>query len=407
MAELTSEDRETLLDELAAFTRSDPKPFVSGPIVEPSEAWFAEPFAPTADGLEVIAAHLLAYVGLDGFLADVTVDETAVDESAMLPDTRTDLAGIEGRTVFFSCTQLGRGDDATYALAHEVARAALLRRRLRAGASPYREMESTELVEPDDTDRERYEASVFASYLGLGVLSASGSHHYRQAGRTQGRSQITAWQHVAYGGLSPEATSYLLAVQLVARGIDGERRERLIDSLPEERRLEVRSEIGPLDREALVARLGLPPPSEWPEEQSAPPPLARTPKKTQRAKKKRQPPGPVFRVRSDRRISGCGVGGVGTVVAGLLVHGYVFPFANASFPLLVASVAGAAGGLWLGAQSGWDDCSDCEHTIPADATHCPSCTGLVAGRIARRDQRLAARETWQAEQRAKALRGSA
>lgn len=403
MAALTDEDRAYLRALLADFTRGDAEPFVARALVEPTVTWFPEAFAPTSEGLAAIASRLLAYAGLEGHDADVTVDEGAVDADAMLPETRTDLAGIEGRTVFFSCTRLGRADDATYSLAHEVARAALLQRRLGAGASPYRAMESTELVEPDETEAARAAASVFATYLGLGLLSAAGSHHYRQTGRTRGRNQITAWQHVSYGGLSPEAASFVLALQLVARGIEGERLERLLASLPDERRSEVRVEMGRLDRDEVIASLGLPPVGAWPPEQSAPVPPPRKPARKKRKRAKRPAnTHPVFRVRGDRRVLGGGLGTLGALVAGACVHGFVFPEADASFSLFLCALVGAAAGAGLGMQSGSDDCSDCERTIPGAATHCPSCKGVVAGRIKSREERLGAREAWESTQHASA-----
>jgi len=210
---------------------------------------------------------MIVYAGLDDCTVDVTLDSAAGDSRAMLPRTRIELAGVEDQVVFFSCLELGQKKDAVLCLAHEVARAALLVRQLEGQDGPYRATSRrTELVAPADTDEERINASVYASYLGLGVLSAQGSHEYRQAGRMQGQVPVSEWQHVRYGGLDPEDTSYLLAVQLVVRAVDGTRLDRLLAPLSDERQSEVRAEMRKLDRETLIERLGLPPIETWPKE---------------------------------------------------------------------------------------------------------------------------------------------
>jgi len=69
-----------------------------------------------------------------------------------------------------------------------------------------------------------------------------------------------------------------------------------------------------------------------------------------------------------------------------------------SLVTLVGSLVVVAGGIALGHRLDRrrivDRCceSDCGAIIPRDAAHCPDCGGTVSGRIAHRDERLAARE---------------
>jgi hypothetical protein len=55
----------------------------------------------------------------------------------------------------------------------------------------------------------------------------------------------------------------------------------------------------------------------------------------------------------------------------------------------------------------YDYCSepDCSQTIPADATFCPGCGGTVRGRIARAQDRLAAREDLEDQEEREAAAG--
>lgn len=266
MSTLDEGERETLLDQLGELLRSEPGPFVSAPFVEPTPRYFPDVFDHDAASAQALAQRLLGYAGLDGFQAQVELENAS--RSASLPLTASDLVSIEGPTIRFVCAELGRADDATLCLAQEVARAALLVHTHRRSDTVYRASMRPEapVVTPDTSDGALVHASIFAYVLGFGVLATLGAHHARQGGHSRGGFSQTSWQHVAYGRLSPEAASYLLAVQLVVRAVPAPRRNALLASLPTHRRVEVETAIASLDREALLARLGLPPPSTWPPE---------------------------------------------------------------------------------------------------------------------------------------------
>ncbi len=266
MSVVPEDEREALLDRLAELVRTDPGPFVSAPFVEPTPRFFPDPFTHDAASARQLAQRLLRYAGLDAFHAEVVLDSEG--PSAALPLTSSDLVRIEGQTVHFACSELGRSDDATLCLAHEIARAALLIHTHRRNDSVYRASvrpEPASLV-PDESDPALVAASVYAYVIGFGLLATLGAHHARQGGHSRGGLTQTSWQHVAYGRLSPEASSFLLAVQLVARDVAPTRRNALLASLPTNRRVEVETALASLDRSTLLARLGLPPPTTWPAE---------------------------------------------------------------------------------------------------------------------------------------------
>ncbi len=407
MTELDAAARESLLDELIAFTRTDAAPFVSHLLVEPSDAYFQDTFEATSEGLQTVAEHLLRYVGLSGRAVDVALADDAMSDRAMLPDTMTDLAGVDAETVFLSCTHLGRSDDAIYSLAHEVARAALLVRAMQANDAPYRTGPTRGFVDADESVKERRRASIFAHYAGLGVLSVAGSHQYRQASRIQARVPVGEWKHVSYGALPPEETSFLLAVQLVVRAIEPERRARILERLPDERREEVLIEIARLERDPLLARLELPSPSTWapefepPSKPIAPPAQKRAVSKT----KKRKVSGePVFRVRSSSSATGIAIGAIGALILTGILKAAVAPLADWSLAFSLALFIGAGVGLVIGNEHHWDNCSDCEKRIPPEAAECPGCAHVVGGRVASRSDRLDARERYEREKKREARR---
>jgi len=399
---LQAKERDTLLEELAGFVRADPKPFYLGAIVLPSEAFFPEQFTADADGLARIGTHLLAYVHLDErYGIDVTLGEGATGSKAMLPATRVDFACIENDRVFLSCTALARADDALFAATQEIARAAMLERRARTAGVPYREGLPSPVLTPTDSEVEKHEASVYAMYVGLGVIATAGAHQYRQAGRIQGRQTVAEWMHVTYGALEPEDASFLLAVQLVVRGIDGERREAMLACLPEDRRTEVLAEIEGLEREALIAELGLPPVAEWEAEEILDPAPALPPLPPPETddddedEDEDEPTTQVFRVRRANVIGGAIVGVLGGLFLGIALRVALFPASDATGFLFGLTAVGAILGVTFGGQSGSDECSDCERTIPADATRCASCKRTIAGRIPHRSMRLDARAALQ------------
>ncbi len=394
---LQDTERDALLDLLAGFVRADPSPFYRGFIALPNETCFPDPFTRTADGVARIASHLLVYARFeDGYGVDVTLGEGAASSKAMLPETRVDFACIEEGQVFLSCTALGRADDALFATTQEIARAAMFERRARRGGAPYREALAKLQLTPTDTDDEKREASVYAMYVGLGVIATAGAHQYRQAERVRSRQPVTEWAHVSHGALSPAEASFLLAVQLVTRAIDGERREALLACLPEDRRGEVLAELEALEREALITRLGLPPVSEWEPEETL------TPAEVMPAAESedddddddigaREPETAVFRVRRASTALGATLGALGALFFGIFVRTMFFATDDATLFLFAVVLVGAVFGAMLGGQVAVDECSDCARAIPEVATRCPSCKHAIGGRIAHRSLRLDAR----------------
>lgn len=404
---LADADREALLDLLAQWVGRDAKPFTRASMPLPDTTWFPDPFTNDAGGLARIAAQLLSYAGMDGYRVDVTVAKNASKSEDMLPRTSVDFACVEDGVVFLSCTALARADDALFAATQEIARAAMLERRARGGDAPYRGAASVPPIHPTDTEAERREASVYAVYVGLGVIATAGAHQYRQAGRTRGRMQVTEWAHVAYGALEPEEASFLLAVQLVTRGIDGARLASILAVLPQERREEVQAAMAALDRDTVIARLGLPPASAWePEEEAGPnAPLAAEEGEPAEEEEEGEDDGaeeeeeeerePVFRVPRRRIAIGVPVGAFGALVLGAVAHGVLFPTVDATLLLFVMTALGGGAGAFVAPQLAYDECSDCERVIPKTLAYCPGCHHPIGGTIADRSQRLTAREALQ------------
>ncbi len=403
MGELKDAERDALLEALVAFTRDDPAPFVSGRIVELTPDYFPEPWERSERGALIVTRRLMNYAGLDRHIAELVLDDEAIDEHAMLPMTQMDLAGIEGRVIHVTCVKLGRAEDTVLSLAHEVARAALLARQLGREDGPYRESPAGGLRAPPVDGSDAVEASVLAVYLGLGVLAAHGSHRYRQAGKIVGSMSVTEWQHVVYGGVSPEAASYLLAVQFVVRDQPRGVVDALLAPLDEERRAQVRAEMAKLERSALLAAFELPPESTWASAPTLPVPPLREPTGRAPARSKRKKETPVFRIRSDYASTYAFLGLIiGGVTGCALNLNFLFrdPIWYSLSPMLVLT----GGGWLLGRQKGNDECSGCERRLPDDATHCAACGGLVAGRIRTYRERFDAADRWRRERAAERAR---
>lgn len=53
--------------------------------------------------------------------------------------------------------------------------------------------------------------SLTTIYLGFGITTTNASYRYRAHGELRGSYAYTEWSHQRFGGLSPEAMSFLLA----------------------------------------------------------------------------------------------------------------------------------------------------------------------------------------------------
>ena len=215
------EEREWLHAELAALSAHGlAEALLSAPIVEPSDRCFPDPWKPTAGGVRTLVRRLLAYARLD---LRVSIEVVSTVEQEEVPTAAGDgrrwvrrgspvvFAGILEGTL---CLRVDPGaladpEGLTGNLARAVATAYRVHRRL-AGA---------------DEELEARRTDITAVCLGFGVLGANVAYRYR-AGMVDGGLHASQWAHDRSGALSPEAMSYLLATQAVARRLDaGARRE--------------------------------------------------------------------------------------------------------------------------------------------------------------------------------------
>jgi hypothetical protein len=241
---------------------------------------------------------------------------------------------------------------------------------------------------------------VTAIYLGLGVIAANGALRQRTTGHMVGSYATWQMSTARLGTLGPHAASYLLAAQVVARGLGAAARQRIGAHLETNQAAYFEAACADLEAASVAAlreRLGVPDPSAWP----APPDLealtapyaGHRPTPVPRERRREAEGEPVFRVRNDSSVSVASVCGV----AAWLAAAY-----GTDGNLLVVAVALAFAvplGLRLGRRIGPFDCASCEARLTPGVDECPGCGGHVVGEIAGRGDRLAALEAYEKAQK--------
>lgn len=235
--------------------------------------------------------------------------------------------------------------------------------------------------------------------LGFGILTANARWRYRSGGEQQGSYAVTKWVTTATGYLPPQAFSFALAAQLVAREPAPHEWRRVLAALETNQRAFAESAIEELasGRNRLTSTLSLRDRAGWP------PPVA--PASVLRP----LPPPPefeewgdteedttwnaghpVFRVRESHVVLSTVLPGLIFAIGGMVLTGVLWGSQSGFW----AGAAGAAIGLRTGLKGRCDVCSDpgCKAKIPEAAATCPGCGGTVAGRIDHPDQRLEAEE---------------
>jgi hypothetical protein len=293
-------------------------------------------------------------------------------------------AGIEeGRCLFGAdARKLATPDLLAGVMAHEVAHA-------------YRRAHRLEVA---DRQVEEPLTDLTTVFLGFGLLTTNASYRFRKQGELLGAYTRTEWSHEGLGYLSPQEMSFLLAAQAVLRGLPPGERRRIAGLLETNQAAFFKAACAKLDRDALIERLGRPPPSEWPPVVApAPrpfptgddPPLSDPAQEEVHALRTRFEGLPVFRVgETSAGLYTAIFGGLG-LGAGVL--------AGTAIPWWGATVIGAGlllGGRAAGKRRRRDRCSEweCRWVIPAESVLCPGCGGTISGRIAHPDDRLEARE---------------
>jgi hypothetical protein len=382
-----------LIRELTALLQlRGSAPFVSAPLLEPRSEHFPDQWRADELGVERLALRLLGYAGLSDlgvevelFAGEIEVESVAGDGTAAAwshHGAAAWFAGIEdGRCLFgANAAKLDSPEVLAGVMAHEVAHAF----RHHHGLN----LRKREVEEPL-TD-------LTTIYLGFGILTTNVSYRYRASGGMQGSYTRTEWSHESIGYLAPEAMSFLLACQVVARDLPAAEARRIASLLETNQAAYFREAWNALDRDELRERLKLPPPGTWPAvreprpqafDTSGDPPPPDLEARAVAAIRGRNEGLPVFRVaHTDRTVPT--LMGFALAIPAAICFSWLSGGAGAVAALIALIAARQFGGR------PYDRCSepDCYQIIPADVALCPGCAGTVSGRIANANERLAARE---------------
>lgn len=181
----------------------------AAPLVEPTNAWFPEPWAMTAAHGHRLAQRLMYYAGLGDLRISLDAYQPVWGDDEEPPwdaDTAGWFAGIENGRAHFGLrvSEFRDPELAGGVLAHEVAHAWRAHHRL--------------VVE--DRDEEELLTDVTTIILGFGILATNNTDRYRSSGD----SRSTSWSFSSVGYLPPQAMAYTLALWSAARDKPGEQR---------------------------------------------------------------------------------------------------------------------------------------------------------------------------------------
>jgi hypothetical protein len=222
---ISDEERASLVLELASVVhRHGKERLLEGTLVEPTSAYFGEAMDGSDDALVRLGGDVFGYAGLPTVRLGV--------DPVRLPRERSGGGGsavvvpwgpVEVlRVVASQCSLLASSDlaDLPGVVASLCRAAALVFDDGAARASPYRS-EGWRLPE---TDAERRRVDVMTVYLGLGLLTTNDSYRFLLIHKSNGRKDHV---HRRAGFLGEEAMSFLLALQVRARGLGRREAQRL------------------------------------------------------------------------------------------------------------------------------------------------------------------------------------
>jgi hypothetical protein len=398
----TVEAREALFDELASLIeRRGIEPFVAAPLLEADDRFFPDAWHASDASVGRLAKRLLDYAGLGSYDAMVELAEKTDD----VPAAAAWFAGIDGTTCRFG-TALTRLDDpllVVATMAHEVARA-------------YRRIHE---LDDASADAAPGLVSLTTVYLGFGIITTNASYRYRSRGELRGSLAYTEWSHQRFGGLSPQAMSFLLAVQLAARDATSSQIRSVTSQLEPNQRAYFEDAYGELMPDAVSARLRLPDRATWPAARPLPPKAegklvrsllgaagqlsdALAPAVVVKGRTARENTGrSTFRVIGTAAAAWTGLGFLIAIVGIFAAAAIASPFVSGPSlawlgyqPVLAWLLAAPILGFVLGKRQRRDVCSDpsCNARLPQAATACPGCGGTIAATLKSRNERLDAEE---------------
>ena len=383
----TGVEQEWLIDALASLIqRQGYEPFVLAPIVQPDRKHFPEASGHAAYVLDRATRRMLQYAGMGDldvcFEAFAENDPDATEGGTRCGTTAAYFRGIEDGRCLFGLNIEGSGDAEYLAgvMCHEVAHA-------------YRRKHS---LESEDIDEEERLTDLTTIYLGFGILSANNSLRYR----SEGDYEETRWSTSSTGYLTPQAMSFLLALQVWARKATSRYRRRIANLLEPNQRAFFAEALKHIDRHrnTVDSRLALPDRRSWPPEGTVDTILLSLPEfrsstvdvevEVLQAALPNQG-FPVFRIRKSLALISGAAGvlfssAIGFVIAAIFKNPLVvLPFA----------IIGGVTGFYRGRES-FDICCDpeCKARLPEEDDTCARCGGTIRGRIRFADERLTAQE---------------
>lgn len=377
------DEQEWILDGLKdLIARRGFELFVVEPVVEPTDAFFPDPYAADVRSVRAMTRRLMDYAGLSAYEADFETFQARprleMDEHGVLRDrghegTAAWFAGLEGDRCLFGIShqQLPEPDVVAATMAHEAAHA-------------FRHVHRLAL---EDREADELLTDLTTVYLGLGILTCNGSFRYRASGELSGGYAITRWSTSRGGYLPPQALAFALAAQTLARGATWKEMKRT------ERHLETNQ--GGCFRAAcehlhenmadLRGRLGIPDRAAWPRPTRSP---GRAPTREVGVAAPREAPRfnagyPVFRIRRGGAVAIPVLAGVVGWLLGCVVTIALDLALGTGFQLLPPALGAAAIAAYGFARTRQLVCSDlaCQTRLADTDLTCPGCGGEIRGTV--------------------------
>jgi hypothetical protein len=384
--------RAWLVEELAALVAArGVGPLVGAPLVEPTPAFFPDPWGGGEASVRRLARRLLRYAGIE----DRPVEVTVLDEGTALA------AGTAG--VSFEGLRQGTLDFAVQSAALRDP-LVLVPAMARAVADAYRRVHR--LPTGDQTQHQRM-VDVTAVYLGFGLLTANAALRHGGSGGGWGRSNTRT--RTRLGVLDPQSVSFVLAMQLHARGLQGKELRAVLRKLGPNPAGFVRAAEPMLTRlqPPLAEQLHLPAREHWPPAPDLAVLAAPLPDDTDESEaapeeRKDQDRGvqgmnagrPVFRVERSKALRLAKMLALPTIMLGMVASRMQVGVELPTWQAGAAAVALGVLGLGVGRLLPDRRCSEpkCGQALAATMETCPRCGGTIMGVIHHPRERLAAEE---------------
>jgi hypothetical protein len=336
-------------------------------------------------GVHRLLRRIMTYATLGELGIHLTVDQFAEASIELTASGHAQVTGHEGAAAWFAGIRRGTcifgvdreglddPPDLAGTLAHEVAHA-------------YRRFHD---LEEQPTEVEERLTDLTTVFLGFGILTTNAALRF-SSGSAGDRSY---WRTRRGGYLSPQAMSFLLGAWAVVRFPDRKDRKRIARALETNQAACFQAACEHLEREALIARLGLPLPSLWPAVRPRPEVTFEDVELAEvddESDDELADDHPTFRVEVSRVkplwvLLGL-LGGFVAVLALIIRVSTLLGIAAAGATALFVSR--------LGPKNRWDQCADpgCGHHLAPGDEICPGCRRQIAGRIAHASMRLEAAE---------------